>query len=289
MNRLDLLLVDDSPVALAFLSGVLGDHYTLRTAGDATQALVQLAEATPAAALVDLSMPGMSGEELIARIRADEKTRALPIVVVSSEIERGSECVRRGDADAFVAKPVPAEELRLVVARVLEQHDDRIARAGLGVLYLRCGSAALVIPLEGVEQVVMQPATVPLEAGPPHMREYVELTDEALPVLDLPARLGLSHARALTDRMLVIVKVRGRRAALCVDDVREPEILPVQQLERTGPSDDAATPLGALLLGFASTSQGRTPILEPSALFPSSELDGLVLPVRDPGGTRADA
>jgi CheY-like chemotaxis protein len=63
--------------------------------------------------LTDLMMPVMSGVELCRRLRADERTRQVPIVVMTAAGRGQSEAAR---ADAYLAKPFDLEVLLEIVA-----------------------------------------------------------------------------------------------------------------------------------------------------------------------------
>jgi len=68
-------------------------------------------EEEPAVLLLDIKMPRMDGLELLQRIRADEKLRRLPVVILSSSREE-SDLVRSWDlgVNAYVVKPVDVEQ-----------------------------------------------------------------------------------------------------------------------------------------------------------------------------------
>ena len=83
-----LLLVDDEPDAVRLLENMLlalPRPYKILRAYDGQQALEIMAQTLPDAVFIDLLMPGMSGEETIARMRADERLRDVPIIVVSAK------------------------------------------------------------------------------------------------------------------------------------------------------------------------------------------------------------
>jgi len=73
----------------------------------------------PAFVLLDLGLPRMGGLEVLARIRADERTRALPVVVFTSSSEEEDRLASTlGGANSFVRKPVDFGEFAEKVARL---------------------------------------------------------------------------------------------------------------------------------------------------------------------------
>ncbi|MBD9368069.1 response regulator [Xanthomonas sp. XNM01] len=69
------------------------------------------ADVDPAVLLLDIKMPRMDGLEVLQRIRADERLRRLPVVILSSSREE-SDLARSWDlgANAYVVKPVDVEQ-----------------------------------------------------------------------------------------------------------------------------------------------------------------------------------
>jgi signal transduction histidine kinase/CheY-like chemotaxis protein len=83
-----LLLVDDEPDAVRLLESMLTAiprPYRILKAYDGEQALETMKTTIPDVVFIDLLMPGLSGEETIARIRADERLCHVPIVIVSAK------------------------------------------------------------------------------------------------------------------------------------------------------------------------------------------------------------
>jgi CheY-like chemotaxis protein len=73
----------------------------------------------PAFVLLDLGLPRMGGLEVLARIRADARTRALPVVVFTSSSEEEDRLASTlGGANSFVRKPVDFGEFAEKVARL---------------------------------------------------------------------------------------------------------------------------------------------------------------------------
>jgi DNA-binding response OmpR family regulator len=113
MNAGDVLIIDDSPNVLTLLGGVLRDAgYDVRAATDGARALSVAAARTPDLILLDLTMPGMDGFEVCRRLKADEKTRAVPVIAISAldEVEEKLRAFEAGAAD-YVIKPFEALEV----------------------------------------------------------------------------------------------------------------------------------------------------------------------------------
>jgi len=124
-----ILLVDDDERNLRVLKGILAPlQYDLREATNGEDALALVAEDPPDLILLDVMMPGMSGFEVCKRLKNDEQTHFIPIVLVTALTERESklEGVEAG-ADDFLNKPVDVIELRTRVASLLRSksfHDE---------------------------------------------------------------------------------------------------------------------------------------------------------------------
>lgn len=266
MSLPHLLLVDDSEAVLAFERAALSRHYAISTATTGREALQKVAQLDPAGILLDLSMPEMDGDEVLARLQEDPQLRRIPVIIVSSEKQRAEACLK-GGAKAFLAKPIRAPDLLPLVERVLEDA-RKAARAGnLAALFVCAGKVEIGLPLDCVRTVLHQTATRPLPLGPAYLSQMIELHGEPLPVLDLARRLGVTNALPLAERKLVVVEYDGARLALCVDDVRDPEELgrgEVTPREQLGGSEHGL--LQDALLGMARTARGSLPILEPRAL-----------------------
>ena len=115
--KADILIVDDTPQNLDVLSSLLLAHgYQARAAISGEMALMSLQAALPDLILLDIRMPGLGGYELCRRLKADERTRDVPVIFVSAldEVMDKVEAFAAGGLD-YVTKPFQAEE---VLARV---------------------------------------------------------------------------------------------------------------------------------------------------------------------------
>jgi len=278
-----LLLVDDSEAVLAFERAALSGHYAISTATTGREALAKIPQIEPAGILLDLSMPEMDGDEVLAHLQDDPAMRRIPVIIISSEKLRAEACLKNG-AKAYLPKPIRAQELLPLVERVLEEARAAARAGNVAALFVSVGKLELWLPLESVRTVLHQTATQPLPLGPSYLSQMVVIHDQPVAVLDLARRLGLEHAQPVLERKLVVVERDGARLAICVDDVRDPEELAegdVTPREKLGGTEHGA--LREALLGVGRTARGSLPLIDPRALLSREMLRALAAGLRTEG------
>ena len=282
MSLPHILLVDDSEAILAFEQAALAGLYHTSTATSGRDALEKIARVRPACVLLDLSMPEMDGDEVFARLREDPELKEIPVVVISSERERGERLLEAG-AEAFLPKPVSAEELVEVVARVLDDVQRNRRRGNLAVLFAEVGGIAFGLPLDRLVTVVFQTSTRPLVGGPSYMSEFFDLWGEPVPVLDLARRLALENLVSVLDRKFVVIVDEGARLALRVDSVTDPEDVPAADV--FGPKRLAKRDHGLLdqsLIAVVRTARGLVPVVDPHVFVSPSLISAARATLRNP-------
>jgi chemotaxis signal transduction protein len=280
-----LLLVDDSEAILAYEMAALAGHYGFSTATTGREALLLARQLVPDLVLLDLSMPGLTGDEVLRMMKADPALAHIPVIVISSELQRGEAATRAG-ATAFLAKPIRAEQLRELVGQVLEGARRSVREGGLAVLPVGVGPLEFGLPLERVRRVLPQPAMRPLPLGPPYLSELFEYDGQPVAVLDVARRLGLAHAVPRSERKLVIIAQDTLLLALSVDRVREPEELAASEITWREPRKTEEGPIGEALLAVSRDVHGSLPIVDPRALLPRELLRELAKHLPFPLGTR---
>ena len=114
-----LLIVEDEAPLRELVRVSLGDEFDYLEAGDGRAALELAAEHRPSLVLLDLMLPGITGLDVLAALRADEELEEIPVVGVSAWVHLEPEALAAG-ADRFVTKPFDPDELRATVVELLD-------------------------------------------------------------------------------------------------------------------------------------------------------------------------
>ena len=116
-NRPTILIVDDTPSNLDVLVEILRSDYRTEVAISGEAALAQVSSGVaPDLILLDILMPGLSGYDVCQRLKADPRTRAIPVIFVSamSEVDDETKGLEVGGVD-YVTKPISPP---IVMARI---------------------------------------------------------------------------------------------------------------------------------------------------------------------------
>ena len=114
-----ILLVEDNEMNRDMLSRRLERKgYTVAIAVDGLQGVEMATADPPALILMDMSLPVLDGWEATRRLKADERTKHIPVVALTGHALSQSEGAKIG-CDAFVIKPCLPDTLVAEVKRVL--------------------------------------------------------------------------------------------------------------------------------------------------------------------------
>lgn len=115
-----ILIVDDDDAIRETLYDLLSDKYECQTAGMAEEALQYLAVQKYDAILTDISMPGLTGLELLHRVQ--QENSGTPVILISGKgAEQDRDALIEMGAFAYVTKPFSLDQIELIVERAVEQ------------------------------------------------------------------------------------------------------------------------------------------------------------------------
>lgn len=107
-----IAVVEDNPDNRLLLQSLLSDDYVITEYPDGPSALAGLRAAPPDLVLLDISLPGMDGEEVLSHIRADESLRHLHVIALTAHAMSGDrERLLALGFDDYLAKPIIDETL----------------------------------------------------------------------------------------------------------------------------------------------------------------------------------
>ena len=116
-----ILLVDDEPNIISSLSRLLRrEHYRLHTASDGNDALQILAKEKIDLVLADGRMPGLSGTELLQKVKASHPDVVRMILSGYTDAAEVARAINEGEVFRFILKPWNDEELKITLRHALE-------------------------------------------------------------------------------------------------------------------------------------------------------------------------
>jgi adenylate cyclase len=121
VSKSTIMIVDDDSTILMLMSNVFmyEDNYIL-TAESGEEALVKIKNNKIDLVISDQNMPGMSGLQLLRRVRVEYPDVVTIILTASSEVETAVKAVNEVGVYQFILKPFNVMDLRLTVKRALE-------------------------------------------------------------------------------------------------------------------------------------------------------------------------
>ena len=117
-NRKTILICDDEPALRELIRASLDDAYFFAEASDGLTALELAREVEPDVVVLDLMLPRLGGLEVLARMRADEQLRKVPVLVITAWNETREDVLAAGAAD-FASKPFDPDALKASIEKLL--------------------------------------------------------------------------------------------------------------------------------------------------------------------------
>lgn len=119
-NKQKLLLVDDEPRNLRILVEMLSDDFELETADSGADMLEKVEAFNPEVILLDVMLPDTDGFELTKKLKSDEVTNHIKVILVSGHA--GQEAKDKGTnagADSYVVKPFMENDILPIIYATL--------------------------------------------------------------------------------------------------------------------------------------------------------------------------
>jgi signal transduction histidine kinase/CheY-like chemotaxis protein/AraC-like DNA-binding protein/streptogramin lyase len=144
--RKNVVVVDDDDDTREYLRDLLRGRYNVTACADAKSAWETVSETLPDAVVTDLVMPDEIGSDLCARIRANDATRHIPVIILTGQngVEEQQAASDNG-ADKFLSKPISVELLLSSIAQVISSREAVKEKFGVALNYdytgIQMGSA----------------------------------------------------------------------------------------------------------------------------------------------------
>ena len=126
MNAKILIVDDDADIVMMLEDRLRASGYETVTANDGQEALEQIAHESPHLVLLDLTLPRISGLDVLKRLPSTKQFEGLPIIVMTAHgsIQAAVEAMKEGAYD-FLTKPLDKDHLLIVIRKALERDSLR--------------------------------------------------------------------------------------------------------------------------------------------------------------------
>lgn len=196
-----ILVVDDHPIVRSGLRRLLGGErgYDVREAASGREALATVREWRPALVVLDLSMPGMGGLEVIPRLRLEDPAIRILVLTMHTEAIYATRALQAGAA-GFIGKTAAPDRLLEAIKRLAAGHnyiDHEIAQE-LALAAVRAPGGAQGLPLQDLS---------------PREVEILRLLGDGSSLQQIADAIGFSYKTAANCCGQLKVKLRVSRTA----------------------------------------------------------------------------
>lgn len=142
-----ILVVEDDIYISDLLKELLGEFYTVDTAYSGTEAVMCAERADYDLIMLDLMLPGMSGEEVLAKIRSKSD---VPVIAVSAKDDKSTKVsLLKNGVDDFIGKPFDNDELLARVEALLRRNSGTVQSDTLEFSGIRIDRSTFEVTLNG--------------------------------------------------------------------------------------------------------------------------------------------
>lgn len=122
MNKKVLIVDDEKNIRMTLRHCLADEGYQLEIAVNGEEALQKMSETTFDLALLDIKMPGLTGMQVLERVRQSENKINVIMMTAYGTVERAVEAMKLGAID-FISKPFTPDEIRSIVRDVLNRNN----------------------------------------------------------------------------------------------------------------------------------------------------------------------
>ncbi len=196
-----ILVVDDHPIVRAGLRRLLSGEagYEVREAAGGREALIAFRDWRPGLVVLDLSMPGIGGLEVISRLRLEDAGARILVLSMHTEAIYASRALQAGAA-GFIGKNAPPDRLLDAVKRLAAGHnyiDHEIAQE-LALAAVRAPGSTSGLPLQDLS---------------PREFEILRLLGDGRTLQQIADAIGVSYKTAANSCGQIKAKLRVPRTA----------------------------------------------------------------------------
>jgi CheY-like chemotaxis protein len=179
-----LLVEDDRDVAALFRHVLDMSGYRSESVYDGLEAMRRLSNSQPDVVLLDLQLPGMSGVDILQKMRADERMKTIPVVVITAYAYYAKSLPI--EPDLFLLKPVDIHDLSSLIQRLRDKKDklreppyDRVTHLFTESYF----SVRLIFALERVKRMELESFGVLFADLHPFKNMQAQLDEDVLNAL----------------------------------------------------------------------------------------------------------
>jgi len=124
-----VLIVEDNVDVRRYLTGLLEEYYVVYTAADGDEGFKEALNRMPSLIVSDVMMPGVDGLELTKKIKEDERTSHIPVVLLTARADHETKLTGLGTgADDYLQKPFSTQELKTRINNLVSQRKKLAAK-----------------------------------------------------------------------------------------------------------------------------------------------------------------
>jgi signal transduction histidine kinase/ligand-binding sensor domain-containing protein/CheY-like chemotaxis protein len=134
-DAMQILIIEDNKEIANYLKDLLKSQYEIHIAENGLDGITKAFEIIPDAVISDISMPVMDGYEVCHRLKTDERTSHIPVVLITAKVTQKDriEGLKQG-ADAYLTKPFHREELEIILQKLIDLRKELQKRYAATIL-----------------------------------------------------------------------------------------------------------------------------------------------------------